>query len=395
MASELDTPVPFADRALSLPVPRRRCRGPSVQMPSMMCVMVTGREPNEEPLEDSAEGATETLHRWERRIRREVNSPAYEDVGAFFDHWEQPVLVDGWVLGKARLKVLREMHDLSSADLEFTLTYLNAYLLTVTWFSRRAANLRAGRRGGSACDVLTETLEQALGVAAEIACLVENGHPVGARARWRTLYELAVCAEFVHKHGERAAQRYKAGHIVQAFHDLEPMAGLLTEKKQLSDWKKLQRRYRELDARYGPFGTNPGAYWWAAPFLTRKSGRVGLNQLARDVGESLEEYCSHYNLANHHVHADRRSSVLSLRKSGTREFRPAPGDFIDPVRATVDCLDLMVRRLAARTLRATSDRRVVYWSHLTYMISLDVKTESRRDGVEVDPGYLSRALGLG
>lgn len=361
----------------------------------MLGMIAGGRKPIDEPLEDSAEVPTETLNRWERRISREVRGPAYEDVGAFFDRWEQSVVIDGWALGKSRLRVMREMHDLSSEELEFTLTYLNAYLLTVTWFSRRAAGLRTGNLGGSACEVLTQTLEQALGVATEIACLIEHGHPVGARARWRTIYELAVCAEFVHKHGERAAQRYKAAHIVQAFHDLEPYAHLLTDKEQLRDWRKLQRRYRELDARYGPFGTNPGSYWWAKPFLKHKGGGIGLNQLALDVGGSLAEYSSEYKLANHHVHADRRSSVLSLLKSGNREFRPAPGDFVDPVRATVDCVGVIVWRLATRTLRATSDRRVIYWAHLTYMILLDVKTESRRDGVEVDPGYLSRALGLG
>lgn len=348
-----------------------------------------------EPLPSPAERTTTVFGRWERRIAREVRNQTHGRIENFFEYWEEGAFEDGWELGKARQVVVQEMHDLSTEHWELSQTFLGAYLVSTDWLYKRCSVLRPGKVGGNVVDVLSELLVQAQGVAGEIACLIEHGHPVGAVARWRTLYELAVCAAFVHKHGERAAQRYKSVHIVQAFQDLEPIADRLTSPEQLRAWAQLQRRYRQVEAKYGSMGRNRGMYWWAQPFLAGNKGRPGIQQLAQVVGEPLSDYAYEYKKASHHIHADRRSSVLALRKSPGQGLRPASGGFVDVVYATVECLELIAMRLASRTSRATGDRRPLYWAYLTHMISLDVKTESFRDGGDVDPGYLSRELGLG
>ncbi|MBR3416806.1 MAG: hypothetical protein IKH09_08945 [Clostridia bacterium] len=52
-------------------------------------------------------------------------------------------------------------------------------------------------------------LGRAIQVYAEIMCLVENGFPDAALARWRTLYELTCSAEFINNNGEQVAKAFK------------------------------------------------------------------------------------------------------------------------------------------------------------------------------------------
>lgn len=49
---------------------------------------------------------------------------------------------------------------------------------------------------------------RAMQIYAEILCLVKNGFPDAAFARWRTMYELTCIAEFISKNGEDTAKAY-------------------------------------------------------------------------------------------------------------------------------------------------------------------------------------------
>ncbi|MBR7033198.1 MAG: hypothetical protein IKI03_06175 [Clostridia bacterium] len=55
---------------------------------------------------------------------------------------------------------------------------------------------------------LKHLVGRAIQVYAEIMCLVENGFPDAALARWRTLYEITCYAEFINNNGEHVAKAF-------------------------------------------------------------------------------------------------------------------------------------------------------------------------------------------
>lgn len=106
-------------------------------------------------------------------------------------------------------------------------------------------------------------------VAREIFCLMVNGYPDGALARWRTLHEIAVINQFISKNGEEAAERYLAHrhwvsyqyarvhqrHASQA--SLEPIA--------LEQYLELEATAQAVLAKYG--AAMKSDYGWAKPFV--------------------------------------------------------------------------------------------------------------------------------
>jgi hypothetical protein len=54
-------------------------------------------------------------------------------------------------------------------------------------------------------------------IAQEIICLLQGGFADGALARWRSLHEASITANFIVKHGNETAQRYLVAWRVQAY----------------------------------------------------------------------------------------------------------------------------------------------------------------------------------
>jgi Family of unknown function (DUF5677) len=67
-------------------------------------------------------------------------------------------------------------------------------------------------------DLLARLHAQACQVAAEVLELLRAGFADGAMARWRTLYEVTILAEFINRHGEVAAERFVDYQAIEAWH---------------------------------------------------------------------------------------------------------------------------------------------------------------------------------
>ncbi len=81
--------------------------------------------------------------------------------------------------------------------------------------SKRRSKNRQSRK------LLIRLLVRGCQVTDEILCLLENGFPDGAMARWRTLYEIGVVGAVIQKHGDGIANRYLAHQHIESKRAME------------------------------------------------------------------------------------------------------------------------------------------------------------------------------
>ena len=191
------------------------------------------------------------------------------------------------------------------------LAWLDVFMMHVH-AEAMAFSARQSQRAASEKDetffVLRQLHARACRVTSEVAALLRSGHAEGAMARWRTLHEIAVTAEFIAKHGDDMARRYQE-HVIAR----KPAA--MSEYDTHAHWFKgtpfsaadhasAREARAALVARYGEeYGE---AYGWAASVVwrTRKNGTRIAPTLA-DIEESVD--MSHhrpwYRLASEGQHA--------------------------------------------------------------------------------------------
>lgn len=138
-------------------------------------------------------------------------------------------------------------------------------------------------------------------VGGEITRLLRSGYADGAHARWRTLHEVAVVAQFLGKHGNLMAERYLLHDGVRACRAAERYAqhsvALGWDPIGESELRALRARRDALIKRFGkPFG---GDFGWAAEQL--EEGSPGVGHLESDI--NLAHWRPFYGWASDPVHA--------------------------------------------------------------------------------------------
>jgi len=178
--------------------------------------------------------------------------------------------------------------------------------------------------------------QRACQVAWEVHGLCAAGYADGAYARWRTLHEIAVVMEFMHKFGEPAAERYlhhvhvKNRKILREYEEClrelryPPLTG---EEVGLSELKK-----NEVISKYGhDFGNE---YGWAATDC--KTADPTFFHVRQAAGYSF--WKAHYGMANHSVHAGPHGVLFRLgHPQGARPAAlsgPSLMGLCDPLDAT-------------------------------------------------------------
>jgi hypothetical protein len=165
--------------------------------------------------------------------------------------------------------------------------------------------------------VLRRLHARACRVASEVAALLRTGHAEGAMARWRTLHELAVTAEFISKHGKEMARRYHEHVYVR-------QPGAMTEyNAHASRWGGMpfstaeQASAREArDALIARYGKEYGeSYGWAASVLwkTRRDGTRMAPTLAEiEASVEMSHHRPWYRLASEGQHAGPKPLEFTL-----------------------------------------------------------------------------------
>jgi hypothetical protein len=138
-------------------------------------------------------------------------------------------------------------------------------------------------------------------IASEILCLLKNGYPDGAHARWRALHEVSVTAFFLCKHGNNCAKRFLDYEHIESYKSMV-MVNTHKSRLQISAFTEYEvteaRQFRdELMIKYGPDFKNN--YGWAAPFLN--ISKPNFAQIESDV--NLDHMRPYYKWASQNVHA--------------------------------------------------------------------------------------------
>ena len=105
---------------------------------------------------------------------------------------------------------------------------------------------------------------RALRTGTAVLVLLDNGLADDAYARWRTLYELGVIAEFISEHGEEAANRYLLHETValkQRLDNERAWGGKIPKKQR----REIEKDYVAVMSVYRKPFKNP--YGWAAGFI--------------------------------------------------------------------------------------------------------------------------------
>ncbi len=158
---------------------------------------------------------------------------------------------------------------------------------------------------------LADLHAQACRVALEVHALLDNGLPVGAQARARTLHELAVTACVIADNAADTdvARRYRDHHVVDQAKDAKEYqlycAVLGEEPLDRHEIEKIYARRDEAIGRYGQAFS--GQYGWAAELLGMK--KLTFADLERQAG--LVHLRPFYRWACHAVHAGSRGAVLN------------------------------------------------------------------------------------
>ncbi len=193
---------------------------------------------------------------------------------------------------------------------------------------------------------LSQLVPRGLLVAKEAICLLQSGFADGAMARWRTLHEINVTANFISKHGDRAGLLYlysfpfAARRAAKNYIEYQERAQL-----QPFDKSSLDAIEAECDRVRREIGFElKSDLDWASDFIGAKKGRITLFDLESDVG--LDHWRPRYRWASQHNHAAYRPSDrllgMSEAKADMHLIGPSNSGLSDPIQMVAISLQSLV-----------------------------------------------------
>ena len=200
-------------------------------------------------------------------------------------------------------------------------------------------------------DIKFETLlrlqARACQIAAEIHIMIVNGFADGAMARWRSLYEIAVLAEFLLDKPDELIQKYLDYSIVENYneaieyqknHELLDYPAL--EEEEMAE---MERLLQEQINKYGQAFIKP--YGWAKEYLPKSR----CNFAGMESCISFNEFNSFYKLANHFVHSGSKGFLFKMGLYNPDEVMlagPSNYGFTDPAQLTALFLHIVSSTLS-------------------------------------------------
>ena len=172
------------------------------------------------------------------------------------------------------------------------------------------ARVEPGLTGIKLVDVVTRLHARACQVAEEVVVLLETGFANGAMARWRTMHEISVTANFISKHSASCAERYTDHQIVESYKAAQEYeeihAKLGYDPISANDLNEIRERYDRVIQKHGHSFTSP--YGWAAIDLNAK--KPTFKDIEKSVG--IEHFRGHYRMASHGIHANPKGIFFSM-----------------------------------------------------------------------------------
>ena len=153
----------------------------------------------------------------------------------------------------------------------------------------------------------------------EVLLLLRHGFADGAHARWRTLHEISVIAEFIFQHGNEVAEQYMNHSTIGDVYEVELYKTyhrkLHYKPPNQEEIDSIKANRKELINRYGKDFANQ--YGWASKTLSNKN--PNLTHLEEHIGfNHLRPFVK---LANVNIHAGSKGAILRLGSPpGEEEF---------------------------------------------------------------------------
>lgn len=188
------------------------------------------------------------------------------------------------------------------------------FYLSLIYEAGLTANTEYWENGSENPDIVYEILlnlhARAVQIGQEVFALIKEGFADGAHARWRSLHEVSVVAQFIEKHGKDVAERYYDHEHVEEYkaaNQYQTYAKTL-KQQQISkrEMKRIEKSYEDVLSKYGK--DFRGQYGWAAEAL--KNPKATFADIEKDVG--LEQWRPYYKMASHNVHANPKGITFRL-----------------------------------------------------------------------------------
>jgi hypothetical protein len=184
-------------------------------------------------------------------------------------------------------------------------------------------------------DIKFETLlrlhARACQISNEILVLIKNGFADGAMARWRSIYEISILANFLEKGSEELCQRYLDYYFIENhFETLEYQKNCerlgcerLSEEEILDSLKSVEVQKEKYGNDFGRL------YGWIGDALPKKKWNFA------GMEETIEfKYMrSFYKMANNFVHSGAKGFIFNLGQFDSNEVMlagPSNYGFADP-----------------------------------------------------------------
>lgn len=150
-------------------------------------------------------------------------------------------------------------------------------------------------------DVIRRMHGRACLVSEEVLLLLKNGYADGAMSRWRSLHEINVMTKFIHKNGNKMAQRYIDYEAIESKQILDKY--ILHEKKlRLSPMssEEIREIEKEVEIQIEHYGKDfSDINGWAREVFPKKN--ISIARIEKEV--NLEHMRPYYQMACHSIHA--------------------------------------------------------------------------------------------
>ena len=147
----------------------------------------------------------------------------------------------------------------------------------ILWSRRTHALHESSLKNHAGYNALARLFANGIRVAKEIGSLIGNGYPEGGSARWRTLHETVVVAQFIRINPPNIGERYRDHARIQQYRATTRLKTLSEQHgKHLAHGfvEMCERLRNERDALVQKYGTEfKTEYGWAAPSIGRTDRR--------------------------------------------------------------------------------------------------------------------------
>ena len=168
-------------------------------------------------------------------------------------------------------------------------------------------------------------------IAFEVLELIKGGFADGALARWRSLHEISVTANFLENSSEELCQRYLDYYFVENFSEIKEYQKncekLGYERMSDDEFAEAENDINELKSKYGNEFVKP--YGWIGNMLPKaKRNFAGIEETVE-----FKYMRSYYKMANNSVHSGSKGFLYKLgtfEQSNILLAGPSNYGFADP-----------------------------------------------------------------